>query len=195
MSRLFLAIFPPKEYLDVFRDTLRRFGKEKRNLTFVPVDQMHVTMRFLGSQISEESKELLINELKLHEGNYGKAILNIKKIQFGFPMETYPKILMADIEDNESMLGITNRIHSIVKKLDLYDTINWKERKSTSYHITLARMKEKGTRKHGKFIQKITKELQTPKLEPALINEMYLMESVIQHGKAPVHRKIETIKL
>ncbi len=193
--RLFLAIYPPKEYLDYLRDVIRKFNKEKRNLQLVPVDQMHITMRYIGSDVSDGSKELLIDNLKKHEGNYGKAKISINSVQLGFPYQKDPKIILADIKDSNSLIHITEFSHAIIKDLRLDDTINFKVRRANSYHISLARLKKSATRKQAKFIKRILEEVQGPNLDPVVVSEMYLVESVLQKDSSSVYKKLDRIKL
>lgn len=193
--RLFLAVYPPKEYLDYCRDVVRKFAKEKRNLQAAPIDQIHVTMRYIGPRVSDAHADSLIEEFKQHQGNFGKAELKMKRVQFGFPYQKDPKIVLVDLEDNDSLQSITDSAHGLIKKFKYRDTITWKERKKNDYHMTLARLKPTATRKQGKFVQSIVTEIPSPELEPVTVEDMYFVESVIQRGSTPKYRRLERIKL
>ena len=61
--RLFIALYPTKEYLDYFRDVMRAFAKEKRNLKPIDIEQVHLTLRFVGAKVSGASKNAIANEI------------------------------------------------------------------------------------------------------------------------------------
>ncbi len=193
--RLFLAIFPPKDYLDYFRDTLRHLNKEKRNINPMPIDQIHVTVKYFGSMVSENTKDTIIDEFRLHEGNFGKALIDIKKIQLGFPRQSDPRILLADLRNTESLNKITDFSLGILKRLKFRDTINWKMKHTNDYHFTVAKIKPSVSKGAGKEIKHALEKLSEPKLEPITISEMYFMESIIQRDGKPVYRKLDKIRL
>lgn len=195
--RLFLAIFPPKEYLDYFRDTLRKFNKEKRNLKYIPVDQMHLTIRFIGPRVSFESKQALVEEFMKHEGHFGNVELEVTGVKLGFPFQgiKQKRILIAKLKHNDTLQNCTKATHRIIKELKFEDTIYWKAKYAENYHLSLARLKPSATHKSAKEVIKITEGLQKPKLEPFIAKEMYFVESIIQNDLSPVYKKLEKITL
>jgi 2'-5' RNA ligase len=102
--RLFLGVFPPDNYLSYFRDVLRRYDKQKRNLRPVPMEQIHLTLKFFGADVSPESKDILLKELQKHSGNYPKPQIKINKVQFGFEYQKDPRHLLAKIEEDDSII-------------------------------------------------------------------------------------------
>ncbi|MDQ6986060.1 MAG: RNA 2',3'-cyclic phosphodiesterase [Candidatus Dojkabacteria bacterium] len=195
--RLFLAVFPPKEYLDYFRDTLRRYAKEKRNLKHTPVDQMHLTVKFIGPRVSLETKDYLVEEFKKREDVFKPIKLHISSVKLGFKMQNIKqkRILMARLRQNDSFNNLVKDTHSVIKELKISDTIYWKQKYSINNHITLSRLKNTATTKNSKEIIKMTEGFKIPNFKPAVINEMYFVESIIQPDFSPIYRKLERIEL
>lgn len=192
--RLFVAIFPPKEYLDYMRDITRKFTKQKRNLKLVPTDQLHVTIRYIGSQVSEHSYELIRDELLRLQGSFGKVQLELDKLEFGFEFEHFPKIMHHGVVSHKSLIKVSDDVHSVVQALKLRDTLRRKNRYSDSFHITLARLKQNSTRSTAKLIGSHVKNLQFTKPLPVEITQMQLVESIVGTG-VPRYKKLDVIKL
>lgn len=192
--RLFVGIFPPEEYFDYFAKVIKSFDKQKRNLRNLPVDQMHVTLKFIGANVGEDSKNLLIDAFKRYEGQFSKPEINISKIQFGFPHQTDPRIIMAKVDNNEELDTLADEVHLVVRSLRRRDTIRWKEKKAKDFHISITRLKEAATRSSGKEISKIAKVLRMEHPEPFKPTEMFLMQSIISPGSV-AYKKLASIKL
>lgn len=193
--RVFIGVFPPKEVLDKLRDSLRFFAKQKRNLKPIAIDQMHITLKYIGAKVDPESVDIISNELKRLQGNFGKFIAKPTKLQFGFKYDKFPKILMVDIENNDDILNTANRFHSAVRELGLYDTIRVKGKFSNDFHITLARLKDNATRSSAKIVKSITDQHQSLKYDSFEVKEAFLVESIVTPSGVPVYRKIDSFKL
>lgn len=79
--RIFLGIFPQKEHISFFRDILRNLDEEKRNLKHIPLDMVHLTLYFIGANVSESSLQKII---KLFESkkDYGNHISILNQYQY-----------------------------------------------------------------------------------------------------------------
>jgi len=193
--RLFIGIFPPKEILDQLRDTIRKYNKFKRHIVPYPIDQLHITLKHLGPQISFESRDKLVEKFKSFEGNFGKPEIKIKNVQWGFKKEDFPKYLHAKVEDSKDLLATANVFHEIVKDLRLEDTVRWKNKFSNSFHITLAKLRSTSTRSASVQVRKFTRELLPKEFPPFIATEVYLVESIPNYGQRPQYRKLESFKL
>lgn len=195
--RLFLAVFPTKEQLDYLRDMLRRFDKQKRNLIKTPVDQLHITLKFLSSNVSEHSKNLIVDELLRHQGSFTKPVIEIDKLTYGFPKEFFPKILMAKLKPHQELNSLVDEVHAIVKSLKLRDTKRWKGKYPYNHHITLARLKYTATKSTAKLLYSHTLNLPgivPPK--PHISEEMYLVKSETEGNTSnPKYTRLEKIRL
>ncbi|MCA9380635.1 RNA 2',3'-cyclic phosphodiesterase [Candidatus Dojkabacteria bacterium] len=192
--RLFIGIFPPKEVLDDLRDALRRFEKHKRNLKSAPVDQMHITLKYIGSNVSEYSYDVIRKNLMNNQKFLDNPIeVNFQKLQFGFRFDKVPRVLMAQIDNSDSLLDAVNFYHSEIKELKLKDTIRQKGRFSDDFHVTLARLKDTAAKSTAKNIKDFTDKLNGIEIKPFKKNEAYLVESIIRPGKPVVYKKLERL--
>lgn len=193
--RLFIAVFPPKEHLDYYRDVLRYFSKQKRNLRPIPVDQTHLTLKFIGSNVSEDSKNMIAEQLLAWQGSYPKPEINVRAIKFGFANQSSPRHLIAAIERNNELDELGKMVHEAVKAQKQRDTIRWKTKYSKSYHITLAKLKDTATNSSGKLITSNIKNIKIQPPKAFVPEEMFLIESLTSRSGTPIYRRIERIKL
>lgn len=192
--RLFLAIFPPKEYLTYFRDVLRMYNKVKRNLKPIPMEQIHLTLKFIGANVSEHSKDEIFATLKKFEGEFPKPTISIDKMQFGFNYQKFPKVLMGNIEEDQGLEDLADVVHQKIRELYLSDTIRWKMKHANDFHISVARLKDTATNSSGKFVGNITKDLKLTPPAPFQPEEMVFMESILT-PQGTVYKRLEGIKL
>lgn len=196
--RLFIGIFPEKDSLDYLRDYMRLYSGFKRNLKFAPVDQLHITLKYIGSNVSDNSKELIRKHLYSNQSQVGETDIDFNKLQFGFKYDSFPRILMANVKVNDKLLDAADNYHEIIKSLKLRDTIRVKGKFSSTYHVTLGRLKENASRSSGKSLKQFTEEINnSPKFEPHsfIAKEAYLVESVVKPGKPVTYRKLEKLNL
>ncbi len=192
--RLFLAIYPTKEYLDYFRDVIRKFDKEKRNLKPINLEQMHLNVRFIGANVGPTSKNRITQALLDNAGNYPKPVVSIDNLSFGFKYQYDPRVLIANIEPNDELDDLVNMIHHTIRDQKRRDTIIWKQPQDHKYHMSLARLKPAATRSTGRDIKEILKTVNLEKPANFVATEMYLVESVITKT-GPIYKKLESIKL
>src|SRR5687768_9956438 len=133
--RLFLAIFPPKQYLDYVRDTLRELDKEKRNIHPVQLDHIHFTVRFIGANASISTKQQIAKQLIKQAGNYAKPTIELGQLNLGFPRQHHPRVMFYDIAVNEEVDALIDQIHKNVRLVGAKDTILWKQKDIRDYHI------------------------------------------------------------
>lgn len=192
--RLFLAIYPPAEYIRYFADVYKHFDKEKRNLKAVPVDHIHVTVRFIGPNVSPEHTEETVALFKQFEGQYPKPKIEIGQVQFGFQRQEDPRHLIATINENAELTELSKTVHLLMRSLHFKDTIRWKTRFYSDYHITVGRLKPTATRSSGKEIKAISKTLDLAPPPAFEAKEMYFVESIMK-ADGPTYRKIDSILL
>lgn len=193
--RLFLAIFPPEEFRAYFRDCVRQLDKEKRNIRTINLEQVHLTVRFIGSKVGNASKEALVEEFKRHAHTFAKPEIALKGVQFGFPRQYDPRIIHGAITDNHEIHELINQSHKLIRGLYLDDTIRWKEADDHNYHMTFARLKPNAARAVGKRLKPLIESIDLPLPQPFIAHEMWLMESIIPRDKPPIYRKLERIEL
>ncbi len=192
--RLFLAIYPPKEFLDYFRDVRRALDKEKRNMRFIEPEQIHLTAKFIGSKVNSPSKNAISSELQRHAGSYPKPTLTIEGVSLGFPRQHDPRVVMANISPEYDLEELTEVLHKQIRSLKRRDTIRWKQRNEADFHISLGRLKPAATKSAGREVKELIKEINLPIPEPFKPTEMYLVASEIT-PRGPKYKKLESIRL
>lgn len=192
--RLFLAIYPPPSYIRYFADVYKHFDKEKRNLKPIPADHAHVTLKFIGPNVSVQHVDEIIELFKRFEGQYPKPNIEIEKIRFGFPRQTDPRYLIATIKQNDVLDELSKDAYLLIRSLKFKDTIRWRTRYTDDFHISIARLKPNATRSSGKEVLKIVNDLDVPLPEPFPAQSFVFVESIMT-GKGPRYREIEEVRL
>lgn len=195
IHRLFIGIFPTPEYLEFIKNTLRAFDKQKRNLRNIPMDQIHLTIKFIGAQVSDSSRDAIISELEKNANNYPKPEIKIDSVKFGFKYQNDPRILMVSVEANNDLVDLNQVIHDRIRELRLKDTIRWKARMDKDFHISISKLKESATRSSGKEMKKILESHKNFKFPETFVAEYIdVIESVFTPGGV-VYRKLARVKL
>ena len=191
-KRLFIAIMPDKKTRDYLRDAIRVLTKYSRNLRFVNVEQLHMTLQFLGNNVTDESLEQIISRLKSIDTN--GITIQMAALHFGFKGQTHPSVLFWEVEDNDKLKQLTKEVHTYVQELKLEDIKKQKDHSKLIHHITLARTKR--TFSHNevkKLMEKFNKDFtqEPPAFSPA---EFVIMQSVFNKN-GNVYKIIETFPL
>ncbi len=192
--RLFIGIFPPEEYINTFRQVIREYDKEKRNLKLIPMDQIHVTLKFIGAAVSENSKNAIVDALTKYQGRFPKPEVRVNRVQFGFPHQSDPRVIMLRTEDTPELADLTEQTHKIIRDLRLLDTIRWREKNSDEFHFSLARLKDAATRSTGKNVSAITSKIKFEAPEGFIPDAMELVESQLTR-QGIVYKRLARIKL
>jgi 2'-5' RNA ligase len=127
--RLFIAVDIPKDITDKIRRTQNQIKKEVIG-TFPKSEKLHLTLKFLG-EVSEESKDQLINELK--KIKFNSFNITLKSIGT-FPSENYIRVIWIDAEDGD-LPKLAQRINESLKRFKFKKDYNYKT------HLTIARVK------------------------------------------------------
>ncbi|MBU0483003.1 MAG: RNA 2',3'-cyclic phosphodiesterase [Proteobacteria bacterium] len=129
MYRLFTAIDLP----DQIKSELMAICCGLPDTKWVPADQLHLTLRFIG-----EVDGVMLNEIKgaLAEVKSHPCAMRLKGIGH-FPPRKQPKVLWAGVEDHKPLVQLRNRIESILVRCGLEP-----EHRKFSPHITIARLRD-----------------------------------------------------
>lgn len=145
-ERLFLAIKLPLEIRREINSILSNFSKEARNFAFVEQEQLHLTLKFLGGNISQHSQKLIIESLKPIFASSPKIKIKVDSLMFGFPKQVIPKVLYFNVNRNDELTNLASIINYRVKKLDLDDVSFFIEGKKLIFHLTVGRIKHSSNR-------------------------------------------------
>jgi len=192
--RLFLAFLPPESYRTYFRNVLRELDKQKRNIRPVPVDQLNITVKFIGPEVGTRSKDIIIERLQSLQGQFPKPTIRIKPVQFGFSYQQDPIHILTELEDNDDIRQIANVVHSILREMGLHDTVNWKVKHNDNYHITVARIRHNASKSLGRDVEEIIRSIKLPIPESFIPEYIDVMESQTTF-QGPIYKKLARIKL
>jgi len=191
---LFLAIYPPQEYISYFSKVYKHFDKEKRNLKQIPVDHVQATVKFIGPNVGSKHTQEIIELFKQFEGQYPKPVLEIEAVRFGFARQTDPRYLFAAIKQNDILDELSKDISLLIRSLKFKDTIRWKTRFTDDFHISIARLKPTATRSSGKEVTDLVKTLNVEPPAPFEAESMVFIQSVMT-SKGPRYETLEEIML
>lgn len=192
--RLFVGIYPTPEYLSYFREVMREFDKEKRNLKPINLEQVHLTMRFIGGRVSDGSKNEILRALKENEGKFSKPLIHMKSLTFGFQSQQNPRVLLANIERTKDLDHLTNELHHVIRNLGFKDTIIWKQQQDSQYHMSIARLKPNAAPAIGRRVREIARQVNLNLPSDYQATELHLVQSVLTQ-KGPIYQKLEKIEL
>jgi 2'-5' RNA ligase len=188
--RLFLAIFPPKEILDSFKQIQMDLKKFDKFLRLTKLTQTHITLRFLGNDVSQKSLEEFLPYIKRHISDLRPFNARIKEIRFGFPGRRIPRILYVSVAKNENLDRFMSNINSTIEKLMLIDIVI--DKRPPHYHFTIARSRSNLTRDAS---GRIRRSLEKVKLwEGFRVKEIVLIKSTLSK-EGPEYEDVERFKL
>ncbi len=139
MHRLFVAI----DFSEQVKEDLSRLCFGLPGARWVPTDQLHLTLRFIGEV--DGALFLDIREA-LNDISAEKFSLSLKGLGH-FPPRKTPRVLWVGIERNEQMVRLRNRIEAALVKLGLEP-----EKRKFSPHVTLGRLKNAPLSKVTRFL-------------------------------------------
>lgn len=93
--RYFISVLADQNFKDYTRDLARFLSSYKRNLVFVPLDELHFNLKFLGSDLSKEEIENLAFLFK-------EKILSRRLVPFSHPVGKID-VHMAGLKKPESL--------------------------------------------------------------------------------------------
>lgn len=179
--RLFLAIVPPADVRALVRDNNRLLKRYSRNFKFVPIEQLHITLQFIGDSVSADSIDILSSCIDNITKNYGTFEVTLDKFCFGFPGQNIPSILYYSLERDERLRSLVKDLHSSIKELSLPDVNRKKDHAKLINHLTAARTKKDLSGSFGRTIQD---ELRKISFQPMSfeVEEVHLVSSVFNNS-------------
>lgn len=157
--RVFLAIVPPVEVRATLRDYNRSLKKHARNFRFVSIEQLHITLQFIGNGVSGHSLETLIENITNVTKDIHAFDLTLDNIHFGFPSQNIPHLLFYSITPSNELKELVGIVHETNKELKLSDTNKKKDHSKLINHLTVGRTKRDTNRSFGREIQNELKNL------------------------------------
>lgn len=160
----------PENIKDAIADVIEKCGLNAKGIKWVPVRNVHLTLKFLG-----DVKEDIIPEIEK-----GLALICVRHDVFNinirgagaFPNFKYPNVLWIGIDESEELKKLYEDIEEYMFELGFE-----KEDRKFSPHLTIGRVKDR------KGIKTVIKELYTFKdtfFGSIEVNEVLLMQSVLK---------------
>lgn len=172
MVRLFVAIEIPQQ----IKDDLARFTKEVPGARWVPADQNHLTLRFIGDV---EPNDLAAIKEVLGKLRFPRFPLELRGVGHFPPGHRPPRVLWIGVAESRALLELQKEV-----ELSLLGTGIPPDERPFSPHLTLARLKEPHTAAVAQFEQR-HQAISYPAFEVA---ELVLFSSVLT-PKGALHRK------
>lgn len=175
--RLFIAIDLP----DDLKKTLGRLRADIPGARWVPFEQIHLTLAFLG-EVDEKTVGLLTRELAHRQA----AAFELCFTGVGcFPNRHRPRVLWIGLEPEPCLTDLAAEVHEAVLACDIPQ-----EERPFSPHITLARFKFPASRETGAFLD------QHQKLElPSFSAQEFILFQSRLTPKGAVHTPIKNFAL
>jgi RNA 2',3'-cyclic 3'-phosphodiesterase len=172
--RLFIAIELP----DYLKTALGRLQSDISDARWVPAEQIHLTLSFLG-EVDEKTAEQLTEEL----GNIQESAFKLSFTGTGcFPNRHHPRVVWVGVKPEPALTRLAARIHTAVLACGIPQ-----EERPFSPHITLARLKLPCSRELGAFLD----QHREVKLKTLSVAEFTLFQSrLTQQGALHVPVRI-----
>lgn len=182
--RTFVAIkINPEQKLIAQSHEFKQLFKDER-INWVPEDNFHLTLRFIGNTNTEQV-HILCDIL----GELAKRI-NLFEFQISgtgyFGTKGNPRVLFANIKFSEEMKQLVNEIEKTVVSLGFHE-----ELKPFRPHLTLGRIKHLENR--SRFIR-ILDEMPQQHYQSVHVSEFILYQSILRPD-GPVYQPIKTFVL
>lgn len=176
MARFFIAIELPCE----MKETLSSFCCDLPGMRWVPIDQIHLTLRFLGDVQPKETAGL---KEALAAITFAPFPLTVQGVGH-FPPHGHPRVLWIGLEESRPLLELQQRVEAVVTRVGIVP-----EERRFSPHITIARIKENASAAVALFEAK-HRQLSFP---PFTVDDFVLFSSVLG-PKGATHRREETFR-
>jgi len=172
MHRLFIATDFPDEVNEALANICFGIPAAK----WVPKDQMHLTLRFIG-----DANDTMLSDITeiLEHVNSSHFSLTLKGVGY-FPPRRKPNVLWAGTEPSAELMELRDSIENLMEELRLPG-----EQRKYHAHVTLARLRQEAP------LDRVTGYLSAHglfRIDAAPITEFHLYSSVLT-GDGAVHTK------
>lgn len=175
--RLFIAI----ELTDELKKALGRLRSDIPGARWVPAEQIHLTLAFLG-EVEEKTVKKLTGELARIQA----PAFELRFTGTGcFPNRHRPRVLWIGLEPEPSLTELAARVQAAVLACGIPQ-----EERPFSPHITLARLKIPASSEAGAFLDQHQQE----NLPPLSVPEFTLFQSRLT-PKGAVHTPLKNFAL
>ena len=155
--RLFICLMPDKNIRNQARDIRRKLAKFSYKFSFVNLEQIHLTLKFLGNKVSSHIADDIIEEL--NTTTLPQVNIRTETIEFGFPGQKKPNVLYLTTYANDALNTLVDEIQSMVRQYHPSEVITKKDNEKFFSHMTIARVKKDISRSQIKQIREIIDQI------------------------------------
>jgi 2'-5' RNA ligase len=190
--RLFIGIFPDEELKNYLRDVIGKMNHFNQ-LRFAQLEQIHLTVKFLGNDISEGTYHdySVLFEQKIQ--GFNKFTVIPTDVSFGFKFQIRPKVMILNVEESVELDQLTQIAADTAKIIPQSDIISTKEHKKLVHHITIARPKRVPSKSEGRRIRTLVEAIE-PYNKPFPVHNVSLIQSILT-AQGPIYKNLKTINL
>ena len=169
------------------RRLIQRLSQSDDGIKWVPVDNLHLTLKFLGEVDNTEVPKICAIAREICEG-YDPFELSFAGTG-GFPSMERARVLYVGVEDpSGSLVGIVSELETELAELGFKP-----EPRDYTPHLTIGRTRSGGRRASGQMIDRLTAE-QGCVLGEMMVDTVQLMASFLEKT-GPSYQVMDTIKL
>lgn len=180
--RGFIAIdIKPTNEIKFFLEDL---DKTKAKLKLVELENMHITLKFLG-ETQESHIDRIVDIMENSVKDIKPFNITLKKTGV-FPRESYIRIIWIGISNSENLKLIADHLNENLVELGYK-----KEGKIFTPHLTVARVKNPGDKK---LLMETIEKYRNKVFSKELVEKIYLKKSTLT-PKGPIYNIIKEIKL
>jgi 2'-5' RNA ligase len=174
MLRLFIAVELPAEIQqNVFKETASFRRSLETLVRWVPMENMHLTLKFLGD-VAPSNVEFLMQMLRQEAETI--ACFNIQLTRLGsFPNLKRPRVIYIGIQAPAALDSLQRGIESGTRRLG-YES----EEHPFSAHLTLGRVKQNVTATEQQKIRRAIESTQVDLLGNARVDSVHLYKSELK---------------
>lgn len=185
--RSFIAIPLPDDVLRGAVRLIQRLSQPGDGIKWVPTDNFHLTLKFLGEVVNTEVPEVC-RVIRHVSGQFEPFELSFAGTG-AFPHLDRARVLWVGVEDN------TNSLTQLVNQLDaqLADLGFKREARDYTPHLTLGRTKSGSRRANPDVVERLRQE-DAIDLGAMNVDEVHLMASFLDK-KGPTYQVMDTIPL
>ena len=159
-------------------------GLSKDNIKWTSIDNIHITLAFLGDTEEKEIKNIS-SMLKEECGGSGKFELILKGSGLFRKLED-PRIIWIGIEPSEKVLQLNNSIMKGLKELNIR-----MEDRPYNPHLTIGRIKHINDRE---LLRTLIEKFHDSEIQTIQVNEVIMYESILL-SSGPVYKPLVSVEL
>jgi 2'-5' RNA ligase len=187
IMRAFLALYPPLELAQNYLALLNQLNLDQSNFSLTPPHQLHLTLKFLGNDLSEKQIQNLASKLREPLTQFPSFSIVTDSLSFGFNLINQPKFLLLKVKPNPNLQKL---VHLIDLRLPANHPELFVDRPFVP-HLTLGKAKRK---LNPDEIKEIRDQISSIKLEQAFsATQVNFIQSELKRT-GPKHSKILSIR-